>query len=120
MISDLIALLFFSRDYAHRAHLRTESYAHHMALEGFYEDLTEATDKLTETYQGRSGKLLGIGYMHDDPDPLQPLLVLDKHWRMVKEIRYKAVPKEETMLQNQIDEIEAIFARLSYKLKNLA
>jgi len=119
-IVDLIALLFFSRDYAHRAHLRTKSYAQHKALEGFYETMTEQADKLTETYQGRFQKLLDIGYMHDEPDATAPALVLEKYWRMVREMRYKAVPKDETMLQNQIDEIEQTFASAIYKLKFLA
>jgi Family of unknown function (DUF5856) len=119
MINDLIALLFFVRDYAHRAHLRTGSYSQHKALEAFYSDMTEAADKLTETYQGRFMKLLEIGYIHDEPDPTQPQLMIEKYWRMVREIRYKAVPREETMLQNQLDEIEQLFASVTYKLKFL-
>ena len=119
MIADLIALLFFTRDYAHRAHLRTDSFSKHKALETFYEDMTEAADKLTETYQGRFGKLLDIGYVHDEPDAKIPEAVLEKYWRMVRELRQTAIPLKETMLQNQLDEIEAIFAQTAYKLKNL-
>lgn len=32
MFAELIALLFASRDYGHRAHLATRSYAQHKAL----------------------------------------------------------------------------------------
>lgn len=119
MISDLIALLFFSRDYAHRAHLRTKSYSVHKALETFYEDLTEAADKLTETYQGRFD-LIDIPYYSDEVDAEKPVPVLTKHYHLVRNMRYEAVPKSETMLQNQIDEVEAIFSQTLYKLKNLS
>jgi len=119
MIADLIALLFFSRDYAHRAHLATGSYSQHKALETFYEDMTEAADKLTETWQGQNGKRLKIGYVHDEPDVMEPEATLTKHFHMVKALRYDAVPKDQTMLHNQIDEIEALFAQTLYKLKFL-
>lgn len=119
MIADLIALLFFSRDYAHRAHLAAVSLSAHLALEAFYEDLTEATDKLTETWQGQHGKRLKIGYVREEPDVMDPEATLNKHLLMVQKMRYDAVPKEHTMLQNQIDEIEAIYAKALYKLKFL-
>ena len=119
MIQDLIALLFFSRDYAHRAHLRTQSFSVHKALESFYSDMTEAADKLTETYQGRFMKLLEIGYMQDEPDSTAPAEVLEKYWRMLREMRTTAIPLKETMLQNQMDEIEQLFASVMYKLKFL-
>jgi len=121
MIADFIALLFFSRDYAHRAHLRTTSYAVHMALEKFYEDLLEAVDELTETYQGRFD-ILEIGYYtaEADADATDPVAVLQRHYQLVKRLRYEAVPKAETMLHNQIDTIESIYARALYKLKHLS
>jgi hypothetical protein len=118
MIAEFLALLFFSRDYAHRAHLCTKSYSVHKALEEFYENLTEALDKLTETYQGRFD-LLDIPYLDQKVSTGDPTGVLTQHYYMIRISRYEAVPKAETMLQNQIDEIESIFARTLYKLKNL-
>jgi len=121
MIADLAAILFFARDYAHRAHLRTDSYAKHKALNDFYEQMTEAVDGLVESWQGRFSSLLNIDYYRPDtnPDPLDPVTELEKLYRMAHAIRYQAVAKEETMLQNQIDEIERIFASAQYKLKFL-
>lgn len=119
MIADLAALLFFSRDYAHRAHLRTNRFAHHMALEEFYKGMTKAVDSLVESYQGRF-ELIDIPYVADDTavatDPVQ---VLGRYYDLVRGVRYEAIPREETMLQNQMDEIEHIFATSLYKLKNL-
>lgn len=122
MMTDLAAILFFSRDYAHRAHLRTPSYSRHKALEQFYTEMTEAVDRLVEVWQGRFGQLMDLGYYkpETDPDPTEPLVELEKLWRMCHAIRYQAASKEETMLQNQIDEIEAVFASTVYKLKFLA
>ena len=60
MIGRLIALLFLSREYAHRAHLRTTSYAQHVALGEFYPSIVDIADSLTEAYQGRHGIVEGI------------------------------------------------------------
>ena len=37
----LIAVLFLTREVAHRLHLKTKTYAHHMALGSLYEDVVE-------------------------------------------------------------------------------
>lgn len=121
MIQDLIALLFHSRDYAHRAHLRTDSYSKHKALETFYEELTEKADRLTETWQGIGG-MLEIGYYTPEtaPNPLNPTDVILGHLYMVREMRKEqGLAIGGTMIQNQIDEIEAIFAQTIYKLTYL-
>ena len=45
---EYIALLFLARDLAHRAHLRTRSYAEHMALGAFYEGIIPLADEFAE------------------------------------------------------------------------
>lgn len=52
MIADLIAVLFLSRDIAHREHLSTTSFSQHMALGEFYPGVIDLADKLAEAYQG--------------------------------------------------------------------
>lgn len=44
MIAQFIAILFLSRDIAHREHLRTKSYAQHGALGDFYDAIIGLTD----------------------------------------------------------------------------
>jgi hypothetical protein len=44
MIEQLMAILFLSRDLAHREHLRTKSYAQHKALQKFYEGIVEQAE----------------------------------------------------------------------------
>lgn len=53
LIGRLIAIMFLSRDVAHREHLRTQSYAQHMALGSFYEGIIDRADAIAEAYQGR-------------------------------------------------------------------
>jgi DNA-binding ferritin-like protein len=121
MIQELIALLFFSRDYGHRAHLRTQSFAQHVALDEFYKDLPEAIDTFVEAYQGRHGVLTEIPYMatDPDPDPTQPVQVLEKHLKMIEAVRGQAVGKEDSTLNNLLDEVIAVYLKALYKLRNL-
>lgn len=55
LIEELAARVFAARDVAHRAHWRTGSYAAHMALGSFYEDVIDDIDHVVECYQGQFG-----------------------------------------------------------------
>ena len=57
MISELAAKAFASRDIAHREHWKTTSYAAHVALGAFYDDVIESIDAIIENYQGMYGKI---------------------------------------------------------------
>jgi hypothetical protein len=118
MIARLIALLFLSREYAHRAHLRTKSYSQHMALGAFYPEIGEIADTLTEAYQGRHGIIDKIPMLDVDSTG-EPIPTLEKHLAMLEKMRYTAVDKSDTALQNIIDEAVALYLSTLYKLKNL-
>jgi len=120
MINKFIALLFLSRDYAHRAHLKTESHAEHMALGGFYEDLTELVDTLSETTQGwllsrGIQTRLDIPYMSHEEDGKQPSEVLASHMTLIQGTRKEAFANA-SHLQNIVDEIVALYCSTLYKL----
>ena len=51
-MENLIATLFLARELAHREHLRTRSYAAHIALSDFYEGIIDRADAIAEAYQG--------------------------------------------------------------------
>ena len=53
----LISLLFLARDLAHREHLRTKSFAQHMALNTFYNEIVENADAIAEAYLSTLYKL---------------------------------------------------------------
>lgn len=119
MIGRLIAILFLSRDLAHRMHLKTTSYAQHMALGSFYDDIVGIADSLAEAYQGRHGIIDDIPLLKDDSNSDDPASVLQKHLDAVEKIRYTAVEKTDTAIQNIIDEAVAEYLSTLYKLKNL-
>lgn len=121
MIDKFLGALFLSRDIAHREHLKTKSYAQHKALGHFYEDIVDLVDSLAETYQGRHGIIENIPIFNElkggnkgtSADKLKTIL------DYVEAERYNAVDKEETAMQNIIDEIVALFLSTLYKLNNL-
>lgn len=120
MIGRLVGTLFLAREYAHRAHLRVTgpgSFAKHSALGEFYVAIIDNADSITEAYQGRH-HLIEIPYlsMIEQDDPIKALEeLLDD----VEKLRYDAVDKKDTAIQNLIDEAVATFLSALYKLKNL-
>jgi hypothetical protein len=116
-IGQLIGTLFLSREIAHREHLKTRSFADHMALDAFYNGVVEIADSITEAYQGRNG-IIDIPFVPNNYsgatiDMIQSLL--DE----VENMRYSAVDQGDTAIQNLIDEAVALFLSTLYKLKNL-
>lgn len=116
-IGQLIGTLFLSREIAHREHLKTRSFADHMALNTFYDGIIETADSITEAYQGRREVIeipfVPNNYSGSTVDLLQSLL------DDVENLRYDAVDREDTAIQNLIDEAVALFLSTLYKLKNL-
>ena len=52
MIGKLVMELFHARTTAHVLHLKSRSYAQHVALQGFYDGVIPLADALAEAYQG--------------------------------------------------------------------
>ena len=116
-IGNYIALLFLSRDFAHRAHLRATTHAQHIILQEFYERMTELADKLAEAYQGRHG-IIDIPYL-DAPNEIEPIAVISKFMELVEGSREAAIPANDRPLNNIVDEVVGQFLSSLYKLKNL-
>jgi DNA-binding ferritin-like protein len=120
MIGRLVATLFLSREVAHRAHLATKgpgSFAQHMALGEFYPEVGEHGDTITEAYQGRHG-LIEIPYLEYD-DEGDIIKCLEKYMDDIEKIRYNAVDKSDTVIQNLIDDALATYLSTLYKLRHL-
>ena len=112
---ELISLLFEARNQAHILHLKTKSYAQHVALGGYYDSLVGFADSLAENYQGRYGIITNypkVTLKATDPSDLveQVRSWIDKN--------RKAVCKE-SEIQNIIDEVVSLHNTTLYKLKNL-
>ncbi len=118
MIARLIAILFLSREVAHRAHLNTTSYSQHKALRHFYNDIIDNADAIAEAYQGRNG-LIGKIPMLTETDTGDIADILEKHLGMVEKLRYTAVEKTDTPIQNLIDTAVETYLSALYKLRNL-
>lgn len=120
MIGRLVATMFLAREYAHRAHLRVTgpgSFARHSALGDFYEAIIDNADSITEAYQGRHD-IIEIPYlpMIDEEDPVK---ALEQLLSDVENLRYDAVDKKDTAIQNLIDEAVGTFLSALYKLRKL-
>jgi len=117
-MNEFIDTLFLARELAHRYHLSTKSYSQHKALQNFYEDLLDLTDDLAEITQGAHG-LLDIPILTEKKTYKEPLYCIADKLQYIEKNRYKAYSKEDTALQNKIDEIVETFLRTIYKLENL-
>lgn len=115
--SKLVGVLFVSRNVAHQMHLKTTSYAAHKALESFYTDIVELADDFAEQYQGCYQELLDIPFLSVKEE--DHLKYFEDTLSFVDKTRYDVCPREQTSLQNIIDEIEGLLHSTIYKLKFL-
>jgi len=114
-----ISKFFESRIQTHVYHLQTTSYAAHKALNKFYDDITGFADDIVESFQG--GKSLIIkgykpGNILEDNDPVS---YLQSFLTFLKEERYKCFDKNDSDIQNIIDESITLTKSTIYKLKFL-
>lgn len=110
-----IKIIFELRDIAHYRHLYTESYAEHVALNGFYDELLELGDCFIESYQGVNGRITGP-IMISLPDPkdinMQELLGSYK----ISVIKLAESLEGEAGLINVLDDICTLIDKTQYLL----
>jgi hypothetical protein len=114
----LISILLHSRTQAHTYHLQTNSYAEHMALNGYYSEIGDLVDGLVESYQGKYEIL--SGYKSYDIVEYQSTEMTVKFFRVlceqVDKLRHCC---EDSYIQNQIDTIQELINSTLYKLRFL-
>lgn len=113
----LIAILFLTREVSHRLHLKTKTYAHHMALNTLYDDIIDIADELAEGYQGKYGVMQDIPYLTwerdmDDTKTIEYLLAMYEKAR-------KNCCMDDSYLQNIMDSATQLYRSTLYKLTNL-
>lgn len=108
-----IGTLFHCRDTAHLQHLKTTSYASHVALSDFYDKFTDLIDTLAEALQSYNG-LLKIVIPESCSCDMDGALDYLKEERM-EIIKYRDSYKQ-SEVQNIIDEIIGLFDSTIYKL----
>jgi hypothetical protein len=115
-IQQFLGLLFASRDYAHKAHLNTDSFAQHMALGDFYDGIIDLADSLAEAWMGRNLQKIG-NIPSINPPKGDCLSVMKRLLEVVQDTR--DFVSDDTVLSNIMDEIEALYSSTLYKLKFL-
>ena len=116
--NEFASLLVKSRSLGHVAHWATDSYSKHMALGAFYEGLADLTDEFVEQYQGYYDKRLKVEILACDVDKdVDGEMEMQLEW--IERYRYQVCDKDETALQNAIDEIVALYQTTLYKLRML-
>lgn len=111
---EFVSKALFDRDAAHIAHWKTKSYAEHKALNDFYDELLELIDGFVEQYQGCYGGRMEIKREDGNDDDIRDLLAFRAEW--IEMYRYQICEKDETSLQNTIDEILRLYESTQYML----
>ena len=111
--------LFESRQMAHVYHLKKESYAQHVALQGYYDGVLDLVDNFVEVYQGQYTLLEGYDMILGEVKETDPIVYLEGVVNYVRAEKGKLIKPEDTHLLNIVDEIVALLYKTLYKLKHL-
>ena len=114
-VSEFVAALLHSSTVTHFMHWATNSYAQHIALGEYYDQIIELTDQFAEAYMGKYEQLKKFPKdFHTSEEPEKYLVGIQS---FVAEAR-KHLPQD-TELQNIVDEIADLINTTIYKLKFL-
>ena len=116
MIEELVARVFQARDVTHLAHWATSSYAQHMALGDFYDEVVDAVDAIVEAHQAE--KMLGDVTRLAASMPKNMVNYLDTEVEWIKDHRDE-IAGDCQAIANLIDELTAIYLKTIYKLDRL-
>ena len=115
---ELVSMVLLGRDLAHRAHWKTENYAEHVALQGFYDSVIDLIDGFVEQFQGQYDVLLDVP-LADNEFSGEIADVLEQQMAWIQDNRDAAVPGKETALLNTLDSIVSTYQTTLYKLRRL-
>jgi hypothetical protein len=117
MIEKLIDRVFLTRGYTHLAHWKTHSYAEHVALGDFYDEIVDGLDKLVEAFQGIFGIVDDICLSGGDcPKDIVKHLSEELTWINNNSTE---ITNDIATLDNILQELQAMYMKVLYKLKNL-
>ena len=99
-----------------RAHLETNKYSSHMALNDYYDDMPELVDQLIEDYMGLHGRVFDYSSLINARDFDSPVQYLTHLRRFIVDNKGMFVESE---LLSDIDNILSLVDSTLYKLKEL-
>ena len=117
--ADFVGILFLARDVTHSVHLNTRSYAKHKALQKFYENIIDNADDFAEAFQGRHG-LIGPISLMSAKKTTNVIEFLESQLAEIEAARYDVCDKDDSPMQNLIDNIVDLYLSTLYKLRFLA
>ena len=115
---EMVCQILHSQKQAHIFHLGTKSFAEHMALNGYYDEIDELVDGLIESFQGKYGLLTNYK-SYKVQSYKNKKQVLKYFTSLLNTIEEKRDCCEDTYIQNQIDGIQELIYSTMYKLKFL-
>ena len=119
MIEQLVSRVYYARNVAHFQHWRAKgvgSFAQHMALGSFYEEVIEAIDALVEAYQGAFDLIEGIPAPDTSTSDVTDLLEGDAEWI---EKNHDKICLGNRAVANLLDTVTGVYLTAIYKLRNL-
>ena len=118
-VMQFVQCLLHSVTNAHILHFQSKSYAQHMALGAFYDEVSDLVDGFVEAFQGKYGLLTNYKADYELPanDPVAYLTYLKDE---VETLRRIAGFPQDSELQNEVDTIANLINSTLYKLRFLA
>jgi hypothetical protein len=115
---EFVGTLLHSATLTHFMHLQTRSYAAHVALGTYYDEIVDLTDSLAEAIQGCYGMIISNYpnmFANVSSEPLEYLEGLKDYVAMKRQ----EMPQESN-IQNEIDTIATLIDSTIYKLTFLS
>ena len=116
MIEELVSRVFGTRNAVHLAHWATKSYAEHMALGSFYDDLIDGVDAIIEAHQGAFGLIGDVKMIEVPRDNIAEHLAGEAKW--IEAAREKLSGGSKA-IEARIDDFVQTYLTTVYKLANL-
>lgn len=114
----LISKLFESQIQSHIFHLRTNSYANHIALEEYYSSIVDEIDRLSESYKGKYG-IIKFNESYNIKNDSDINDIVDYFESLAFYIDDKREIFNDGFIESIIDDISELVYTTLYKLKNL-
>ena len=115
---EMVCQVLHSQKQAHIFHLGTKSFAEHMALNGYYDEIDGLVDGLIESFQGKYGLLTNYK-SYKVQSYKNKKQVLKYFTGLLNTIEEKRDCCDDSYIQNQIDTIQELIYSTMYKLKFL-
>ena len=118
IVGEFIGTLLHSATITHFMHLKSRSYAAHVALGAYYDEIVDLVDAVAESIQGCYGELIEDYPTSFGNTGADALAYMTSVKTFVENAREKM--PQESNIQNEIDNIATLIDSTIYKLKFLA